>query len=106
LADLDALPLRILLMPAPPLEVLTDLLGPDLPPRVGALLLFVVGAGAIVGKCVVNEGGLGWRGRSWVMEIWAGLEWNFSTFGRGFVRHTAVAVRERDALESTSSKRK
>jgi hypothetical protein len=42
--------LRILLdagLPAPPFEGPTLLDGPLLPPRVGALLLFVVGAGAI-----------------------------------------------------------
>jgi hypothetical protein len=35
-------------LPAPPFEEPTLLEGPLLPPRMGALLLFVVGAGAIV----------------------------------------------------------
>jgi hypothetical protein len=97
--------LRILLMPAPPLEVLTLLVGPDLPPRVGALLLFVVGAGAIVENCVVD-----WR-KVWLERSILGCgnlgKSQMELFDvRPRLPAPQVAVRERDALESTSSKRK
>jgi hypothetical protein len=60
-----------------------------LPPRVGALLLFVVGAGAILVFClgVEVEVVIASRGyvATWAREIWAVS--NFLSFGLGCLRH-------------------